>query len=493
MKKLRIYAVFLCMVFLLVGCNSGNKALIQANELVGKGLYEEAIEVMAEVKDEKLLSEFDSNLKDEYGKILTQAVELLSSKNYDKASEIISVVKDEEIIAQYNNSLNSEYINDAKKLITNKSFDDFDKQIDLIADSNEKDELITAKNISLNKLQRNHLYNSIGIIHEVDLEDGFNAYHIVALTKDGSVLISNLDKTRILGNTESREAYKRSNGTQGIRVTQTRALSYVKEWQDVISIASNGQYILGLTKDGIGLTAGTSGDGANAIDPIMGSESVWYNKVRNNNKILSISAGRSHSLAVSGFKVLTSGFERPFTAGIGDYKWEFKEVSAFDWDDIKSVAAGLDHSVGLKVDGTVTACGSNYSGQSNVNNWSNIVAVEAGNNFTIGLRYDGTVVFTGHDKNFNGDKKVLDVGNWKDVKAIASGLKIVVGIKDDGTLLITGDESEKFKEAELWRDIVEVAIGNDGLVGLKTDGTLITLLKGHDEINRWESIGSEYN
>ena len=61
-----------------------------------------------------------------------------------------------------------------------------------------------------------------------------------------------------------------------------------------------------------------------------------------------------------------------------------------------SLAAGWNHTVGLKSDGTVAAVGWNVFGQCDVSGWKDIVAVAAGDYHTVGLKSDGTVVAVGY-------------------------------------------------------------------------------------------------
>jgi alpha-tubulin suppressor-like RCC1 family protein len=70
-----------------------------------------------------------------------------------------------------------------------------------------------------------------------------------------------------------------------------------------------------------------------------------------------------------------------------------------NWQNITAVAAGANHTVGLRADGTVVAAGDNRKGQCAVGNWENVVAITAGGNHTVGLRADGTMVATGSDIN----------------------------------------------------------------------------------------------
>ena len=56
------------------------------------------------------------------------------------------------------------------------------------------------------------------------------------------------------------------------------------------------------------------------------------------------------------------------------------------------VAAGENHTVGLKSDGTVVTFGSNGNGQLNVSTWTDVVQLAAGYYHTVGLKSDGTVL-----------------------------------------------------------------------------------------------------
>jgi alpha-tubulin suppressor-like RCC1 family protein len=71
------------------------------------------------------------------------------------------------------------------------------------------------------------------------------------------------------------------------------------------------------------------------------------------------------------------------------------------------VAAGYDHVVGLKSDGTVEAVGWNGDGQLNIESWTCIQQVAAGGDHTVGLKSEGTVVAVGRN-----DYGQLDVDDW---------------------------------------------------------------------------------
>ena len=71
------------------------------------------------------------------------------------------------------------------------------------------------------------------------------------------------------------------------------------------------------------------------------------------------------------------------------------------------VAAGYNHTVGLKSDGTLVAVGFNQDGECAVGGWTDIVQVAAGGHHTVGLKTDGTVVAVGHN-----DYGQCDVSGW---------------------------------------------------------------------------------
>lgn len=80
-------------------------------------------------------------------------------------------------------------------------------------------------------------------------------------------------------------------------------------------------------------------------------------------------------------------------------------------DSEPTIAAGHNHTVGLKEDGTVVAVGANYYGQLNVSGWTNIKAIAGGDYHTVGLKEDGTVVAVG----WNGLGQ-LNVSGWTNIK-----------------------------------------------------------------------------
>ena len=100
----------------------------------------------------------------------------------------------------------------------------------------------------------------------------------------------------------------------------------------------------------------------------------------------------------------------------------------------KAIAAGRDHTVALKKDGTVVATGVNSYGMCDVSEWTDIVAVAAGELHTVGLKSDGTVVGVGA----NNAKQLEGIEDWTNIVAIACTYNTTYGFCKDGTVLCAG-------------------------------------------------------
>ncbi len=102
------------------------------------------------------------------------------------------------------------------------------------------------------------------------------------------------------------------------------------------------------------------------------------------------------------------------------------------WENIKKIATGYNHTVGLRSDGSVIATGANEYGQCNTEQWNNIVDITADANYTIGLKNDGTIVSTGEI-----DKDVCQkLEQWTSVSAIFSS-QAIHAICTDGGIIST--------------------------------------------------------
>lgn len=151
---------------------------------------------------------------------------------------------------------------------------------------------------------------------------------------------------------------------------------------------------------------------------------------------------------------------------LGDYSDAPARVKAL-WGEVavlNVIAAGDNHTVGLRENGTVTAVGDNDYGQCNVSGWSDIISVAAGGNHTVGLRANGTVVATGYES-------ACRVAGWSNIVSIAAGKYHTVGLRGDGTVVVSGSGS--VANVYSWDNIIAVAAGAEHTLGLRADGTVV--------------------
>lgn len=170
---------------------------------------------------------------------------------------------------------------------------------------------------------------------------------------------------------------------------------------------------------------------------------------------------------------------------------------------IKSFAAGWNHTLGLKNDGSLWAWGGNGSGQlgdgtaadknkpvqlGNETNWS---IVAAGKKFSLALKTDGTLWAWGaNSKGQLGNGTTTDslipaqIGTDTNWSAISAGDSFTLALKSDGTLWAWGSNSKgqlglgtttdglvpvRVGTEVAWKAI---AAGYDHAVALRNDGTL---------------------
>jgi len=140
-----------------------------------------------------------------------------------------------------------------------------------------------------------------------------------------------------------------------------------------------------------------------------------------------------------------------------------------------AVAAGGEHSLAVKQDGTVVAWGRNLSGEAKVPaGLSNVIAVSAGGRsgtgFSVALRRDGTVIAWGD--NSKGQTNVPPGAS--DVIAISAGMDHCLALKSDGTVIGWGSKGAgKVQVPPGLSDVVGVAAAGEHSLALEWDGTLV--------------------
>lgn len=137
--------------------------------------------------------------------------------------------------------------------------------------------------------------------------------------------------------------------------------------------------------------------------------------------------------------------------------------------NITAISAGGYHNLALNTDGRVVGWGDNQFGQSRVPaNLTNIVALAAGGYYNLALKDDGTVVAWG--RSYYGETNVPS--GLSNVRAIAAGGSHSLALKADGTVVAWGYESYTNVPTGL-ANVVAIAAGGEHSLALKADGTVV--------------------
>ena len=168
------------------------------------------------------------------------------------------------------------------------------------------------------------------------------------------------------------------------------------------------------------------------------------------------------------------------------------------WSDIRSIAAGADHVVGLKDDGTVVCAGNTSACE--VSDWSDVKAVYAGNGVTVALKSDGSFLSSGgvgipdvtgvkaaalsDDMLYyiasNGAVKTvtltsgasaLSTSSLSGVKSLAASTQILAGLNANGTVKCTADDDIKDAVAG-WKNVSAIAVNGNTIIGVTKNGKM---------------------
>ncbi len=153
-----------------------------------------------------------------------------------------------------------------------------------------------------------------------------------------------------------------------------------------------------------------------------------------------------------------------------------------------AVSAGYNHSLALKIDGTVVGWGADPSGKANgALAGSNVVAIESGVHHSLALKADGTVVGWGSNASGQRDPPA-GLGN---VVAIAAGYNHSLALKADGTVIAWGSDDHYQQPppgSESATASVAIAAGQFYSMVLKADGTVVGRGQGFPDFpNAWNA------
>lgn len=204
----------------------------------------------------------------------------------------------------------------------------------------------------------------------------------------------------------------------------------------------SGESTLSLYKDGRQIIS----DGGNAFTILNTSGELVYVGKRGN--YMSGYRTVSNVKYITGLSSLVATLKEDGKVTVFGDDNQYGQLNTEKWENIVDIACGMNHTVGLKADGTVVAVGDNTYGQCDVSEWRDIIQVTAGYWATIGLKADGTVVAAGRNK--DGE---CDVSEWTDIVAVVCGGSHTLGIKSDGTAMAVGDNRFGQCEVSEWKNI----------------------------------------
>lgn len=157
---------------------------------------------------------------------------------------------------------------------------------------------------------------------------------------------------------------------------------------------------------------------------------------------------------------------------------------AEEWNNLVSVAIGYGNTLGLRVDGTVIACGQNTTLNDGVSKWQDIKEICIAGRFAVGLRMDGTVVAFGNNAYKPEDRRIWeamirDVSKWKNIVSVEATTEAVIGLCSDGTVKYSGQYADDYSSIADLRNVTKIKTlegavaafyqnGNVDLIGGKT-------------------------
>lgn len=177
--------------------------------------------------------------------------------------------------------------------------------------------------------------------------------------------------------------------------------------------------------------------------------------------VLSIAAGNEHSIGLKSDGTVV-GWGRSS---------EGQTTIPLGLTGVKSITAAGYFSAALKTDGTVVAWGQSAYGQlSTPSNLTNISQIDAGSGNVLALKNDGTVVAWGSN---NFGQSTVPAG-LSGVTAVAAGWAHSLALKSDGTVVGWGNNS--YNQSNIpagLTGVIAIAAGEHHSLALKSDGTVI--------------------
>ena len=229
----------------------------------------------------------------------------------------------------------------------------------------------------------------------------------IGVKTDGTVLVTGGGPdSGAAGNAQADRDVNAEDGSSGSGQTGAEEdwLEEIASWTGITQAAITDGIAVGLKEDGTVMSAAADGT---VVSGTTAGFSEWT-------QIGSIAAGNGEIVGVRSDGTVLSNRRTLSVSGA------------------QSAAVGGDYVATVLSDGTVDVSGIS-GGAANVYSWKDIVQTAAGAEHTVGLKSDGTVVAAGANENGQ-----CEIGSWTDVAYIAAGDYYTIGVKNDGSLLIAG-------------------------------------------------------
>lgn len=242
---------------------------------------------------------------------------------------------------------------------------------------------------------------------------------------------------------------------------------------------------------------------AAGLDELLRSPLVTAIVPASNNEMRQLATGASHSLAIKQDGSLWAWGYNGY-GQLGDGTTTGRNVPGQVMTGVVAVAAGAYHALAIKTDGSLWAWGSNGNGQlgdgtttqrlravpvlDNGRPMTGVVAVAAGSDHSVAIKTDGSLWAWGLNSDGqigNGTTvrslipvRVIDGGT----SAVAVGAKHTLALKTDGTLwgwgrnangqIGKGDTYNRLSPVSIMTGVRAVAAGESHSLAIKSDGTL---------------------
>lgn len=144
-----------------------------------------------------------------------------------------------------------------------------------------------------------------------------------------------------------------------------------------------------------------------------------------------------------------------------------------EWKNIKTLACGSFHVLGLTKDNTVMIAGDMIDNNmiETVSNWRNVKSIAAATDCGVALFQDGTVGFAGRKNDPRNE-----VESWERIVSFSVDSSYVIGITEEGEIRLAGS-CRAFLDmgrstAKDWKDVIAVTCSRSGIAAILENGTL---------------------